>query len=163
VIVFDATAGFLGDSTNLNEMEIYNSTIVKTVDYVANTNSGVRYALAKNVAVLNYGGNASYYGFMSLHADSSNCIANNQDMSAITTSIETTQTVVQFFQNPTISDYHLKEISEAVGAGLALGDDYAMDIDGETRTRWDIGADEMFKPNYEVRGNVQIRGNVKMR
>jgi len=162
-VALSCAQGFVGDSENLDEVQLYNVTVVKSSNYAANSNYGARYLLAKNVVALNYGGSSGYRNFLGLHADSTNCVANNEDMSGITDSFETTQTTSQFFQDSENDDYHLKEISEAIGKGINLGSDYALDVDREVRTRWDVGADEMFKPNYEVRGNVQFRGNVKMR
>lgn len=155
--------GVVGDSSNLDELQVYNSTLVRSLEYSSGSTYGVRNALARNVVSMNYGGGTGYYNFMNLHANSSNCVANYQDMSGITDSFETTQSTVQFFQDPENGDYHLKEISEAIGKGVSLGSAYALDFEGDVRTRWDVGADEMFKPNYEMRGNVKFRGNVKLR
>ena len=39
-------------------------------------------------------------------------------------------------------DFHLQSTSDAIGEGVDLSGDFTDDIDGDTRSAWDIGADE---------------------
>ena len=80
------------------------------------------------------------------------------------------------YQNKTVSfadvansDFHLASYDTvAKGNGVDLSSDsylpFSTDIDGDTRTRWDIGADEFgATQSTKFRGDVKTRGDVKIR
>ena len=71
------------------------------------------------------------------------------------------------FADAANDDFHLSQNDTAAfGAGTDLSSDsylpFSTDIDGETRTKWCIGADDFVENAYKFRGNLKTRGNVKM-
>ena len=70
-----------------------------------------------------------------------------------------------YFTNitPGSEDFHIKstppdDISELIGAGTDLSGTFTLDIDGETRVAWDIGADEYISSvaQYSITGAVTV-------
>jgi hypothetical protein len=65
-------------------------------------------------------------------------------------------------------DFHLApNDTSALGKGTDLSSDtnlpFSTDIDGETRARWDIGADEMGHYMTKTQGAVRLKGSVKFK
>ena len=72
------------------------------------------------------------------------------------------------FMDEAGDNFHLGPTDEgALGRGTNLSSDsnfsFTDDIDGDTRLRWDIGADEAMFTNYKMKGNLQFKGNVRVK
>ncbi len=74
----------------------------------------------------------------------------------VTPSDEVVDTSVSTF------DCHVKDTdSDIYDAGVDLGSDFTDDIDGETRTRWDIGADEYTEEVSDIGLALKFGGELK--
>jgi hypothetical protein len=70
------------------------------------------------------------------------------------------------FKDAANYDFHLSpNDTAALGKGTDLSTDtnlsFSTDIDGEPRSRWDIGADEMTKSQFKLEGSFQMEGYMR--
>jgi len=114
---------------------IYNNTIYGSVTGI-HVGNLITVVFKNNVVV---GNTDDYYVFgTQTTTGSSNNITEDDDMPGDTA---TTQNLLtEFFVSAT--DFHLRSTSDAIGAGTSLSGTFTTDIDGDTRSSWDIGADE---------------------
>ena len=118
---------------------VYNNTVVNASQHgIANTSNN-------STGTYVYKNNLSYSNAVDLPSGYTNNNNISKDGTASGTNSKANQTVV--FVNATGGDFHLAPTDTAAkGAGANLSADsnyaFASDIDGQTRTRWDIGADE---------------------
>lgn len=98
---------------------------------------------------------ANGFGGSLFNAASSN---NVSDIAADAPGTNSFQATVAFV-DPTVGDFHLSPTDSIVmGAGVDLSAEFTTDIDGETRTAWDIGADEYTRPTYLVEQDFEGLG-----
>jgi len=119
---------------------LYNNTIVDNGSY------GIR----------NYGHDVDYTNnllFGNGTADFQNSSANSYDYNATETAYcrgtngvdLAAYTAIQIFEDPSNGNYHLTQGSPVIGQGANLTSlGITVDIDGQDRTSWDIGADEYY-------------------
>ncbi|MCK5511135.1 hypothetical protein KAI65_06410, partial [Candidatus Parcubacteria bacterium] len=164
--------GIYGNSSDIDNLKIYNSTIVKNNTNTAVSNTGIRYALAKNVAVFNYGGLDNNKNFLNLHADSANLICNDDSCTAYSNSTQTTQALIGLFTDFENYDYSIRNIySDLCNTGLVITA-VENDIAGVSRPRdslYDIGAFEYNgpKPKYRIKsggdGGIKMQGYIEFK
>ncbi|KKQ06957.1 MAG: Carbohydrate-binding CenC domain protein [Candidatus Moranbacteria bacterium GW2011_GWE2_36_40] len=141
-----------GNSSNNSKFVVYNNTVHRNSSTPINR-TGMRYVLAKNNIVMNWGGVDGHRNYLDLAAGSSNNLSS--DISGdIINQVDTNNfvSVVSGSEN-----FHLKSTSAAKNQGTSLESDSVLafntDIDGQTRpssssTIWDIGADEAATAIY---------------
>ena len=66
-----------------------------------------------------------------------------------------------YFTNitPGSEDFHIGASSELIGAGTDLSGTFTLDIDGETRVAWDIGADEYISGGATYNESFSLAGS----
>lgn len=126
---------------------IYNNTVHGTTSAngIEATNNAYVFC-QNNISVANGGDDFEFLG-TSAGAYTYN-MSSDTTLPNDATNLESVTVADQFVSTTSGSeDFHLASTSDAIGAGTDLGADYAIDIDGETRTgAWDIGADQFVGP-----------------
>ena len=88
------------------------------------------------------------------------------DATAPGTTVFTNLTAADEWENVSAGteDFHLQSTSSIIGDGTDLSGTFTIDIDNETRSDWDIGADEYVSlaRNLRIKGGVKIKGSVRV-
>lgn len=133
-------------AVNLYNNTVYGCTSGKGINVVGH--GGTNVVAKNNISI----GNAT--DFSSNFGTSSNNLSG--DTTAPGTDCVKSVTAANTLLDPTGTppDLHLKAGSAAIGAGYDLSGTFTTDIDGETRSSWDIGADELISSRVIGPGEI---------
>jgi hypothetical protein len=121
--------------------QIFNNTFYDC-NYGVNQSGGTGALLKNNAAI---GCTDGFYGTFDAGSDY-NCSDISGDAPGAN-SVDTTQTDAQLFVDVGNDDFHIVDTSsDLYNAGADLSAQFTTDVDGQTRSNWDIGADEYIAP-----------------
>ena len=159
-IIYDFGNSTFGYAMNPTDPDltsyIYNNTMYNNGNGILEDEGAV--AIAKNNIAFGHTGND--YGGMDAASD--NNLGEDTAFAGDANYVQTSQTAVQMFVDPSGSprDLHILSTSDAHDAGADLSGDanlpFSDDIDGESRSgSWDIGADEQITAGTELLAKVE--------
>ena len=159
-IIYDFQNATFGQGINPTDPDltayIYNNTIFNNGNGINSDAGGVTIG-KNNISFSNSG--SDYIG---MDAASDNNLGKDAAFAGDANYVQTSQTAVQMFVDPSGSprDLHILSTSDAHDAGADLSGDanlpFSDDIDGESRSgSWDIGADEQITAGTELLAKVE--------
>lgn len=147
-LVYDMSGDGMFFRGDVADMAVYNNTIVGcAVGLHARDTGGTATITAKNNLIFNC--TDEYYDQAGFTADSEFNASETVGEPPGTNPVEITEAGTSLFVDYTNDDYHIVASTTVAGAGVDLSTDsdglysFSTDIDGETRSAWDIGADEI--------------------
>jgi hypothetical protein len=153
-LVYDMSGEGMFLRGDVADMAVYNNTVVGcAIGIHARDTGGTQYVTIKNNLVFNC--TDEYYNQNGFTADSEFNASETIGEPPGTNPVEITEAGTALFVDYTNDDYHIVASTTVAGAGVDLSTDsdglysFDTDIDGDTRSAWDIGADEIA-----VSGNI---------
>ncbi|MBW2623131.1 MAG: hypothetical protein JRD68_09520, partial [Deltaproteobacteria bacterium] len=153
-VVFDTDSTGISDSSG--QSYGYNNTVYGCAGTGITGDAGSRW-----INCLSYNNGTDFGG--TSHGDSNYNFSKDDSAPGANSIHGDTDGKTPDFVNTGADDFHLQSTSDAIGAGTDLSGTFTDDIDGDTRSAWDIGADEYVggapsvKPWYYYQRNKMRR------